>query len=319
MTNKHVAAIDLGTNSCRLLIADMQGRYVLKETVNTKLGEGLYPEMLLTDAAMERGIKCFYEYKKIMDKYDVVNYRAIATAACRMAKNAQEFIRRVYGESLIKIEIIDGKEEARLNLIGALSHVCGKTDYVLLYDLGGGSTEITLATNTQNPQILEIISIPWGARNSSEVFNLSEYNPENAEKLRLEINDSVQKFREAAALDKLDGSVCCVATSSTPLRLVAMNEDFGVYDREKADGHVLTVADTDKVIEKICKMSCGEMLRNPYVGDKRAKIFIAACIIFKTIYDGLGINEFAASLKSAKDGIIEELVKEEELKNAKVS
>lgn len=93
---------------------------------------------------MNAGVKCFYDFKQIMDRYyNIVKCRAIATASCRMAANGEEFIRKVYGESMIWLEVIDAYEEARLNLKGALSHVQGKTKYVVLFDMGGGSTEIT--------------------------------------------------------------------------------------------------------------------------------------------------------------------------------
>ena len=153
MNEKCYAAIDLGTNSCRLLICDETGKELCKYTTSPRLGEGLQKEMKFTPEAVDRGIKCFFDYRQIMDKYNIVKCRAIATAGCRMAKNGADFIKRVFDESRIKLEVIDGYEEARLNLKGALIHVQGKTPYVVLYDLGGGSTEITLATNTQNQQI----------------------------------------------------------------------------------------------------------------------------------------------------------------------
>lgn len=310
MNEKCFAAIDLGTNSCRLLICDENGKCLAKEVVATRLGEGMCREMKFTDEAIERGIKCFYEYKKVIDNYNVVKTRAIATAACRMASNGQDFIKKVRNESLIEIEVIDGYEEARLNLKGALSHVKGKTKFVVLYDLGGGSTEITLATNDDKPHILYTISIPWGARNASEAFNLREYREENAQKLRQEIDNYVQEFVRKSALENYHDDVSWVATSSTPLRLVSMVKDFGEFDREKADGLIMNREDMDKAISTILGLSEAEMADNPYIGDKRSTIFVAACIIFKTIYDGLNVDEITASLKSAKDGIIEELMEE---------
>ena len=200
-SDKCYAAIDLGTNSCRLLICNQDGKELCKETVSTRLGEGMYKNMAFTSEAIERGVKCFYDFKQIMDRYNIVKCRAIATASCRMAANGEEFIRKVYGESMIRLEVIDAYEEARLNLKGALSHVQGKTKYVVLFDMGGGSTEITLATNTSNPQILHTVSIPWGARNSSEAFELVEYTPENAGKLAREIKSYVDAFVRNSALD----------------------------------------------------------------------------------------------------------------------
>ena len=311
MTKHNYAAIDLGTNSCRLLICDQDGKELCKETVSTRLGEGLHQSGRLTSQAIERGTKCFFDYRQLIDKYNVSKIRAIATASCRMASNSDEFLKKVWDESRINIEIIDGYEEARLNLKGALSHVCNKTKYVVLYDLGGGSTEITLATNTENPQILHTISIPWGARNASEAFNLVEHSEENANRLRQDIRARTENFVKKSYLDTYRDDVCFVATSSTALRLASMIEDFGAYDRDRADGIVMDKESMDKAIEKTLNSSRAEMADNPYIGDKRSYIFIAACIIFQTVYRHLDADKITASLKSAKDGIIAELIEKD--------
>ena len=313
--NKCFAAIDLGTNSCRLLIANQYKRYLFSEAYSIKLGEGMYEHMQFTPEAMNRGLECFYKMKQIMNRFNIVKTRAIATASCRMAQNAQEFINKVYHESLIKLEVIDGYEEARLNLKGALEHVCDKTEYVVLYDLGGGSTEITLATNTKDPKIIHTISIPWGARNASEAFDLVEYEPQKAQKLQDEITRYTDAFVKDSKLEDIRDKVCFVATSSTPLRFVSMIEKFGKYDRDKADGHVIQCKDIDEQIFGIYKLKREQMMENLYIGQKRSSIFTAACVIFKTIYDRLGATKITASLKSAKDGIVSELIDEYYRKN----
>lgn len=314
--NRCFAAIDLGTNSCRLLICNAQGIPLRKESSQTRLGEGMFPNMIFTPEAIERGVKCFYDFKQIMDKYDICKCRAIATAGCRMAKNSPEFIRQVYAESLIKIEVIDGYEEARLNLKGSLEHAKGKSKYVVLYDLGGGSTEITLATNEDNPKILHTVSIPWGARNASEAFGLVSCNPQQQEKLRQEIKSYASKFVEDSKMNDYRDDIMFLATSSNPLRLAAMIYEFGEYDREKCDGLKMTREQMDEKIAKICASSQSDLAKSPYVGEKRSHIFIAACTIFKTIYDELQIPVLTASLKSAVDGIAAELAESD--KNGKI-
>lgn len=310
MTQNVFAAIDLGTQSNRLLIADENGKELYKNIITTRLGEGMYAQMKFTPEAMERGINSFKEFSDEMKKHCVTKYRAIATAACRMASNGPDFVKAVEEISGIKLEVIDGYEEARLNLKGALVNAKGKAPYVLVYDLGGGSTEITLATNEENPKILHTVSIPWGARNASEAFDLAEYVPENADKLRKEVAGYVADFCEKSNLSAYKDKVCCVATSSTPLRLISWVENYGDYDRERADGIEEKIAGFDSVIAEINAMSREALAKSPYVGEKRSYIFQAATIIFKTIYDGLGVQKLTASLKSAKDGIIEELVEE---------
>lgn len=315
MTSKTYAGIDLGSNSCKLLIVDEKGKHLCLKNYPTRLAEGMYEHNRLTKEAFERGQQCFFEYRQLLDKYNVApeNMRAITTAACRMAENGAEFVKTIYDESRIKLEIIDGLEEATLNLKGAMEHVRGKSKYVVVYDLGGGSTEVTLATNAQNPEIIYSVSIPWGARNASEAFNLVEYHPEKAKALETEINSYMDNFLKEAALEK-HKDICFVATSSTPLRLVSMIKQFGDYDRERADGLIMKRTEMDKAISGLWQSSQQEMAANPYIGDKRSYIFIAACVIFKTIYDRLGADSLTASLKSAKDGIVAELIERD--KNA---
>ena len=303
------AGIDLGSNSCKLLICDGKGKKLCLRNISTRLAEGMHKENMITDEAFERGIECFSEYRYLLDKYKVKpdNLRAITTAACRTAKNGCEFIKKIYEEFEISLEIIDGLEEAVLNLKGSIEHVCGKSKYVVIYDLGGASTEVTLATNECNPQIIHSISIPWGARNSSEAFELVEYSEENATKLRNEIYKYMDEFLQKSNLQNYD-DVCFVATSSTPLRLASLINKFKKYDREKADGLYISKQQMDDAISQILASKREELAKNPYVGDMRSCIFIAACVLFKAIYDKLELTGLTASLKSAKDGIVASLI-----------
>lgn len=308
MKQPSLAAIDLGTNSCRLLIADQNGKTLYKNAISTRMGEGMGASGRFTDEAVMRGIECFCSFKMLMDEYGVEKYRAIATAACRMAENGAEFVQKIKQQSGIGLEIISGYEEALLNLKGALLNVENeKTGYVVVYDLGGGSTEITLATRSTQPQILHTVSIPWGARNAAEKFGLKEYDPKAAIALDREIASYSSAFVRDCGLDKYRGDVCFVATSSTPLRLTHIARDWGKYERSRADGVKVGVDEFDRAIEKVRSMSRAEMENDSHIGSGRADIFQAACVIFSRIYKDLGAKEIVASLKSAVDGIIMDL------------
>ena len=309
MISRNYAGIDMGSNSCKLLICDEKGNALCLKNYPTRLAEGMYKENKIMPEAFERGLQCFFECRQLLDKYGVEphNLRAVATAACRMALNGGDFVKKIYDESHIRLEIIDGLEEALLNLKGAAEHVKGKSKYVVVYDLGGGSTEVTLATNTAVPDIICSISIPWGARNASEAFNLVEYSEEAGNKLRSEVDRYMDDFLAKADLAK-HRDVCFVATSSTPLRLVSMIRGFGDYNRERADGLKVMRTEMDAAICELLRAKRKELANNPYIGDKRSYIFIAACVIFRRIYERLGIKELTASLKSAKDGIVAELI-----------
>lgn len=310
---KTYAGIDLGSNSCKIIICDENKKVLCVDNMSTRLAEGMYKNNRITDDAIERCQKCFYEYRQLLDRYNVDNVRAITTAACRMAENGADVIKKIYEESHIKVEIIDGKEEAELNLKGAIEHVLEKSKYVVVYDLGGASTEVTLAENSKNPKIISTVSIPWGARNSSEAFDLVEYDEKRADELRKEVDKCLDVFF-ADVKDYDKDNMLFVATSSTPLRLVSMINNFGCYDREKADGLVMSKEDMDKSILGLFKAKRTELAKNPYIGDKRSYIFISAGIIFKQIYDRLGVDKITASLKSAKDGIVADLIEQDKNK-----
>lgn len=311
MTNSYFAAIDLGTNSCRLVISDAQKNYVYKDTHPVRLGEGMYENMCFTPEAMARGYESLADFQKHIAAYGCCKVRAVATAACRMASNGMEFVKNVEEKCGIKLEVIDGKEEARLNLKGAVMNSKGRAPYVLVYDLGGGSTEITLATNDDEQKILYTVSIPWGARNAAEAFHLQDvYQPQSAEDLRQAVKAYTDKFKAESDYLQLKDDCFAVATSSNPLRLSAWIHQRGEYNREKEDGQILAVADMHNVLAQVNAMSRQEREDCVYIGKKRAAIFIAAGVIFKTVYDELGLSGLMASLKSAKDGIIEELITE---------
>lgn len=308
MTSQNAAAIDLGTNSCRLLIVDEKGNTLYKNAISTRMGEGMSAHNRFTDEAIRRGVECFCSFKMLMDKYQTGKYRAIATAACRTAENGAEFVDLIRRQANIKLEVIDGYEEARLNLQGAMLNVQKeKSKYAVVYDLGGGSTEITFSTREAKPEILHTVSIPWGARNSSEKFGLVDFDETKAAMLAEEIGGYARKFVQEAKLKDYAGDVCFIATSSTPLRLAHIARGWTPYQRDKADGIKVAVEEFDRAAALVRAMTAEERLRHSCIGPSRADIFNSACVIFSQIYRDLGAKELVASLKSAVDGIVMEL------------
>ena len=308
MSEKYFAAIDLGTNSCRLVVADSNGNYVYNQSAATRLGEGMSVNNCFTPEAMERGISVLKEFGNIINS-DNCRYRAIATAACRMASNGAEFVRRVKEECGVELDVVDGAEEARLNLQGAMSNADLSKPYVLVYDIGGGSTEITLARNSDG-KIINTISIPWGARNASEKFDINDYDNEKAEIFVAEILTYVNDFKNKCNYEQYKDKISFLATSSTPLRLSSYINKRKEYNREEEDGSVMSLEQMNTAIFEIYKTTEIERAQSRYIGAKRASIFVAGCILLKTIYDNLQIDRLIASYKSAKDSIILELIKE---------
>lgn len=308
MTDKYYAAIDLGTNSCRLLVVNQKGKVAYQDSIPTRLGEGMQAQMMLTDEAIARGMECFTLFSEILSHYNIVKVRAIGTAACRSAKNASSFISKVYDKTGIHIDVVTPFEEARLNLKGAVSHVKNKNPYVTVVDLGGGSTEIVLASNGDNPEMLGAVSIPWGSRTAADAFQLETFNHNNAERLKVEVKRWVDGFKRSSNFDDYAGKISFVATSSTPLRLVSLIHGFDVYDRNQCDGLTFKLKDINDVLENLKTATVENMAKNPNIGEKRANMFVPAVIMLQEIFSGLGANTIVASLRSAKDGIVEELI-----------
>lgn len=309
MTDRSYAAIDLGSNSCRLLICDDKGCQLYAQNYSTRLAEGMGNNKHITPQAFSRAKEAFVLMRQKLDEYKVAqeNLRAVTTAACRMAVNGQDFIDEMAAISKIELEIIDAKEEAELNLQGASEHVKGKTPYVIIWDIGGGSTEVTLAYNRAKPQIIKTVSIPYGARNASEQFNLKEYDEDKAANLRSEIGKYLDEFERGTDIPDVK-DVSFVATSSTALRMAALIEKKQKYVRENEDGHIIDVKGLKDLIAELYNCSVEKMAQNDCIGETRASIFIAAVIIFEQIAQRVRADNITASLKSAKDAIIANLI-----------
>jgi len=303
-----IAAMDLGSNSNRLLIADLNGVPLFRDVRHVALGEKLAEQGYFTERSMERAICSFMDFQEMMKVYNVKRYRAIATAACRMSKNTEAFVAEVKKMSGVELEVISEFEEARLTLLGARLNAPKDKKYLFVYDLGGGSTEITLATNEDNPKILATVSVPLGARNATEMFSLQEYKADKAKVLEDKVRAYAAEFMEQIKAYDYQGNTALIATSSTPLRLTSWINKMPQYDKFAADGLTVEVKDLDELIGKVLHYSFKKRAASVYVGPNRAGIFIAALVIFRTIYKMLNCDKLTASLKGAQEAIIAELL-----------
>lgn len=308
--SNNIAAIDLGTNSCRILIANSNGTPIFRDVRHVALGEKLAESGNFCEEAMNRAVCSFIDFSKAMKKYNIKKYRAIATAACRMSSNTHLLLENVKDASEIDIDVISEYEEARLTLKGAKLNAPKDKKYLFVYDLGGGSTEVTFATNEESPKILSTISIPLGARNATEIFGLENYDELGATRLTEAVNKYMSRFMDSIKDYNYQENTALIATSSTPLRLAAWIRDMKTYDKFAADGVTVSTNEIDNLITHIMSLDYKTRLNSVYIGKCRAGIFIAALIIFQTIYQSLGIKTLTASLKSAQEAIISELLED---------
>jgi exopolyphosphatase/guanosine-5'-triphosphate,3'-diphosphate pyrophosphatase len=304
MERKYFASIDLGSNSSRLLIVDEFGNIAEKENVKIRLAEGMQKNVLFTGEAMQRGYDCFEKFAECLAKYNIVASRFIATEACRQAKNGNDFIKNVKDRTGIDIEIISGEEEARLTAFGCKPNVKKNKKYVLITDIGGASTEVTLAKNNNSMNIIKMISIPLAARNSAEKYDLVVYNKENAEKLKNDINSYLDEFLSDFDFADYKDDIQFMFTSGIGGRATAFSNKLEEYDRSKIDGMDFVI--NEKLYE-IYNYSLDELYNHPYIGKGRYNIIVAAFRILQTVVERFEIKDATASLNAGLEGIIEEL------------
>ena len=204
-----VAAMDLGTNSNRLLIADTAGNAVYRDVKHVALGEGLAESGKFCRRATERAICSFMDFAEMLKLYNVRRYRAIATAACRMSTNTAAFRAEVKRTSGVDIEVISEYEEARLTLLGARLNAQAGKKYLLVYDLGGGSMTGLPIVETKANDVSAYIPTNVISITDGQIFLQSDLFNAN-QRPAVDVGISVSRVGGAAqtkALKKVSGTL----------------------------------------------------------------------------------------------------------------
>lgn len=269
--NSLYAAIDVGSNSLRMLIGRCTAAGIQPELYQqqiTRLGGGYHPGKGLASESMERTLSLLTAYAETLRQFNVVQVRAVATAAVRRAENSQQFVRSVKRQTGLKLEIIDGVEEARLSSAGVCSVLVPVPATALIFDIGGGSTELIFC---QNRQIRFSRSYPIG------VVQLCEELP----KLELRqqyIADMVVKFGS----DLLHAGVTApqlrdcrlIGTAGTMTTLAALNQKMVEYDRTRINNHLLESDWLAKTLLELNRLSVQEREDLPGLEPGRGDIII---------------------------------------------
>lgn len=282
------AAIDIGTNSCRLLIADAdEGRYhvIRRELNSTRLGQGVDARRVLAPEAIARTIVCLQEFKQVMEENVVEWFRAVATSAVRDATNREEFLEIVRRECDMKVEVIEGDEEAALSYRGVN---CGLSldNSPLVIDLGGGSCEFILPAEGVNLSM----SLPLGAVRATE----AGYNPAEIEG----ILSPLLPFRDRLV------SYPVVFVGGTATTLVAMHLALPEYDTRLVHGRILSLPEVQEVYELLAGLSLPELRSLPGLQPERADIILAGALIILEIMKFLSCSQIMVSESDILDGMI---------------
>jgi exopolyphosphatase/guanosine-5'-triphosphate,3'-diphosphate pyrophosphatase len=326
------AALDLGTNNCRLLVArpTRQGfRVVDAFSRIVRLGEGLAADDCLCDEAMDRALAALRVCAQKMARNRVTLSRGVATEACRRARNGGDFIERVGCETGIRFEIIDGAEEARLALSGctplfdAPLHADGD-DYALLFDIGGGSTQINWvhlspgAAAAAGPvtTIIASTSVPCGVVTLSERFGAAEgadgrLCTDTYARLRAHVTEWLQPFEAAHGIvaEVARGRVQMVGTSGTVTTLTGILLDLPRYNRNRVDGTHLTFADLQRATGRLAGLDRGERAAHPCIGPDRADLVLAGCAVLDAICDLWPVGRLRVADRGLREGILHGLMR----------
>ncbi|MCE2927438.1 MAG: Ppx/GppA family phosphatase [Rickettsiales bacterium] len=308
------AALDLGTNNCRLLIAGLSARGASLKVFDSysrivRLGEGVSSSGVLSDEAMERTLLALTACQKKIAKYQLAGMRFVATEACRRAKNAKDFLARAERETGLAIEIITTEEEAQLAFKGCASLLKPAASRAVVFDIGGGSTEL-MWIDTASKAILDWISIDFGVMNLADKYGGSDFSDlafddmVSALAKRLSIfSDKNNITRHVAA-----GDVQLLSTSGTVTTLAAIHLDLPRYDRARIDGITLSAADIRATTRKLLAMRPSERFSHPCIGPDRSDFILSGCAIFDAISGLWPAQDITIADRGVREGIILSLI-----------
>ncbi|HEY0621688.1 Ppx/GppA phosphatase family protein [Sphingomonas sp.] len=312
---RHYAALDLGTNNCRLLIARPQGSgFIVVDAFSriVRLGEGLASSGRLSDAAIERTIAALRICADKLKRRHVALSRSVATEACRQAANGPEFIQRVYRETGIVLDIITAEEEARLAVLGCHALLEPGDGPALVFDIGGGSTELVLVdSDGPHPRILDWHSAPWGVVSLTEARGIADdHDPQARERgyarMRASVAEAFAPFIER--LPAVSGTPRLLGTSGTVTTLASVHLGLPSYDRSAIDGLIVPAASMRAVSQRIAGLDMTGRSAIPCIGAERADLVVAGCAILETIMDIWPAERLGIADRGIREGILRRLM-----------
>lgn len=309
------AALDLGTNNCRLLVARPAGdgfRVVDAFSRIVRLGEGLAATGRISDAAIDRAIAALAVCADKLKRRHVTLARSVATEACRRASNGADFIDRVYRETGIALDIISAQEEARLAVLGCHALLEPGDGPALIFDIGGGSTELVLvdASGDAAPRIVDWVSAPWGvvSLTESELFDHGDAHERAAaySRMRARVADAFAPL--ARRLPREAQGRRLLGTSGTVTTLASLHLELPRYDRQAIDGLIVPASSMRSISTRLAAMSLAERQKLPCIGTERADLVVAGCAILESIMDIWPAERLGVADRGIREGILRGLM-----------
>ncbi|RVD25806.1 Ppx/GppA phosphatase family protein [Mesorhizobium sp. M4B.F.Ca.ET.017.02.2.1] len=314
------AALDLGTNNCRLLVAvpTRHGQFRVIDAFSriVRLGEGLTATGRLGQAAMDRAVEALKVCGEKLRNRKIRKARLIATEACRAAENGVEFLERVEREAGLKLEIIDRQTEARLAVSGCGSLVERDTQGVVLFDIGGGSSEIALIdlTGHRSPRLASHIvswtSLPVGVVSLAERFGGRTVTRQTFTAMVEDVAARLKSFdgRDRLAHVLASPKFHLLGTSGTVTTLAGVHLDLERYDRRRVDGLWMDRQSVDRMVEKLVGWDFQQRVANPCIGADRADLVLAGCAILEAIRGVWPSERLRVADRGLREGILSELM-----------
>lgn len=298
-----LAGVDIGTLTCRLLIADLQpeGRLIeiRSERRILRLGEGVDLTKRLSPLAMDRVIQCLREWRELIDAAYVDAEAAVATSAVRDAANRDEFLDRVKREAGFEVEIISGNEEARRTLLGIRFGLPPGVTDVLALDIGGGSTEFILDRPGQNPVVR---SIDIGVVRLSE--RLLHHDPPTDDEVRQAHEWVARETKAAVAGMGNYQAATFVGTAGTITSLAAMAQKLSVYEPARIHNYRLRLATIQEIEQTLLSRKKADRAGLPGLEKGREEVIAAGAIIIRTIMETLGRSAMLVSDLGLREGVL---------------
>ena len=314
------AAIDLGTNNCRLLIARPSGDHFMVIDAFSRvvrLGEGLAQSGRLSEAAMDRALAALQVCADKLRRRNVHLARSVATEACRRASNGADFIARVRRETGIRLDVITAQEEARLAVLGCHILLEPGEGPAMIFDIGGGSTEMVLVDTTDPvPRILDWQSVPWGVVSLTEsigpVADSAEARAGAYREMRRLVRDGLAAFADRVAAEhaaqKDPTAIRLLGTSGTVTTLASLHLELAQYDRSVVDGVIVPAASMRAISRRLAHCSHDERVAVPCIGRERADLVVAGCAILETILDIWPAERLGIADRGIREGILRSLM-----------
>jgi exopolyphosphatase/guanosine-5'-triphosphate,3'-diphosphate pyrophosphatase len=316
------AALDLGTNNCRLLVGAPTGdgfRVVDSFSRIVRLGEGLQATGELSPVAMDRAMAALHGCAQRLARRPVRALRAIATEACRRASNGAEFLARVRSETGLPIDVISTREEAELALESCAPLLAGNGRRALLFDIGGGSTELAWVRLPDRPgadvlpDLIGYISLPVGVVTLAERFGHVGDEPAGFQAMVDDVAARLVSFEAVHSIGReiRQGGVSLLGTSGTVTTLASIALDLPRYTRQAVDGTVLSACQATSALARLQALGSAGLALHPCVGPDRADFVLPGCAIFAAIHRIWPAPEVVVADRGLREGMLLRMIRTE--------